>query len=167
MDYDRFSPGHAPEAGFLTVLEEVPGLIHFEDMTAQLIVSGILVLDILDYMLRSLLFVHSYLKYSNTCMTNIFVHLRLSCQNDSYWASYNNPFFADIAELSGNSARCRAAPLTACHDTDPRARIFQQRQGRVAGLRDFQALMSYNDFRNDPLSLNDSCNVCTVFWNRS
>jgi hypothetical protein len=100
-------------------------------------------------------------------MTNIFVHPRLPCQNDSYWASYNNPFFADIAELSGNSARCRAAPLTACHDTDPRARIFQQRQGRVAGLRDFQALMSYNDFRNDPLSLNDSCNVCTVFWNRS
>ena len=66
MDYDRFSPGHAPEVGFLTVLEEVPGLIHFEDMTAQLIVSGILVLDILDYMLRSLLFMHSYLKYSNT-----------------------------------------------------------------------------------------------------
>eukprot|EP01036_Dinobryon_divergens_P034039 gene34039-43981_t len=116
VDYDRFTPGRAPETGFLTVLEEVPGLIHYEDMTAQL-------------------------------------------NNDSYWASYNNPYFANIAELSGNSARCNAAPLTACHDTDPRAKIFQQQQGRVAGLRDFQALMSYNDFRNDPLSLNDSCNA--------
>mmetsp|Transcript_4556 Transcript_4556/g.6234 ORF Transcript_4556/g.6234 Transcript_4556/m.6234 type:complete len:596 (+) Transcript_4556:792-2579(+) len=116
LDFDRFSPGRVPEDGFLTVLEEIPGLIHYEDMTAHLI-------------------------------------------EQEYWASYNNPFFDDISEASGNAALCRAQPLTACHDSDPRAAIFRQRQSSVSGLAGLQALLTYNDFHHDPLSLNDSCNA--------
>ena len=40
LNYDRFSQGQVPEEGFLTVLEEIPGLIHYEDMTSHLIVRS-------------------------------------------------------------------------------------------------------------------------------
>lgn len=39
MDLAKFSPGKDPQEGFLTVLEEVPGYIHSEDLTQRLIVS--------------------------------------------------------------------------------------------------------------------------------
>lgn len=38
LDFRKFTTGSNPNAGFLTVLEEVPGYIHFEDMTEHLIV---------------------------------------------------------------------------------------------------------------------------------
>jgi len=37
VDMNRFSPGVAPSAGLLTILEEVPGMIHAEDMTPHLV----------------------------------------------------------------------------------------------------------------------------------
>ena len=36
MDLAKFYPGHGPAVGFLTVLEEIPGYIHFEDKTRHL-----------------------------------------------------------------------------------------------------------------------------------
>jgi hypothetical protein len=41
MDWKRFSPGHNPSPGFLTILEEVPGYIHYEDKTDHLIVCAV------------------------------------------------------------------------------------------------------------------------------
>jgi hypothetical protein len=35
----RFEAFQAPRAGFLTVLEELPGLVHHEDVTNTLVVS--------------------------------------------------------------------------------------------------------------------------------
>lgn len=40
MDLQHFQPGEAPSAGFLTVFEEVPGLVHYEDQTQRLISQG-------------------------------------------------------------------------------------------------------------------------------
>lgn len=37
LDFHKFIPGNDPTSGFLTVLEEVPGFIHFEDMTSHLV----------------------------------------------------------------------------------------------------------------------------------
>jgi hypothetical protein len=37
--YCRFEAFQAPRAGFLTVLEELPGLVHHEDVTNTLVVS--------------------------------------------------------------------------------------------------------------------------------
>ena len=75
-----------------------------------------------------------------------------------YWASYNNPYFDDIAELSGNAALCRQ-DKSSCHLTDPRALIFREQQGAARDIAGVQRLMGYNQFRSDPLSLNNSCNV--------
>jgi len=36
IDLSKFSPGQPARAGLLTILEEIPGLIHFEDMTSHL-----------------------------------------------------------------------------------------------------------------------------------
>jgi len=40
LDLKLFTPGTAPSAGFFTVLEEVPGLVHIEDQTAALVADG-------------------------------------------------------------------------------------------------------------------------------
>lgn len=39
LDFKKFVNGSDPASGFLTVLEEVPGYIHFEDVTETLVVS--------------------------------------------------------------------------------------------------------------------------------
>ncbi|RYY88285.1 hypothetical protein EON63_02715 [archaeon] len=38
LDLKKFTPGSLPQANFLTVLEEVPGFIHAQDMTEKLLV---------------------------------------------------------------------------------------------------------------------------------
>lgn len=40
LDLKLFTPGSDPQPGFLTVLEEVPGLVHTEDQTAHLVGEG-------------------------------------------------------------------------------------------------------------------------------
>lgn len=37
LDLAKFSPGMPPRAGLLHILEELPGLIHYEDMTEILV----------------------------------------------------------------------------------------------------------------------------------
>jgi hypothetical protein len=67
--------------------EEIPGLVHYEDATAELVRAG-------------------------------------------YWASYNEPYFHDIALTSGSVAECRRDP-NSCYLTDPRSLIFKDRQSTV------------------------------------
>lgn len=81
-------------------------------------------------------------------------HMRIM----DYWASYNNPYFDDIAVMSGNAHLCALDP-SACHLSDPRAKIFRAQQGAITSLAGLQALMDYNKFQTDPLSMNNSCNV--------
>jgi hypothetical protein len=52
LDLNKFTPNKLPQRGFLTVLEEVPGHVHWEDMS--------------DFLGRN-----------------------------TYWPSYNNPYFKD------------------------------------------------------------------------
>eukprot|EP01035_Chromulina_nebulosa_P018640 gene18640-24381_t len=40
IDFDKFTSGNYPSQGFLTVLEEVPGYIHYEDLTHHLNSEG-------------------------------------------------------------------------------------------------------------------------------
>lgn len=77
-----------------------------------------------------------------------------------YWGSYNNPYFDDISELSGNKDICEKNVNT-CYETDPRALLFQKHQGGVVDVLDMQRILGLNEFSSDPIALNDSCNVRT------
>lgn len=83
-------------------------------------------------------------------------------QTHGYWASYNNAFFEEIRDLSGVSALC-SVDTGFCYEDDPRAKIFKERQGLVEDIPSLQALIEYNRFQTDPLSLNQSCNVRIIF----
>ena len=78
--------------------------------------------------------------------------------SNGYWASYNNPYFDSIQELSGNAEYCKLND-NYCHEGDPRAKIFKERQSSVTDMKSLQLLMGYNRWQIDPLSLNDSCNA--------
>jgi hypothetical protein len=115
LDSTRFSPSTDTaearfDAGLLTILEEIPGIIHFEDMTAKF-------------------------------------------TNDFYWASFNQPYFKDIYEISGSKDLCMETEEEKSNSskhgwrgkvecsrnfnylTDPRGRIFSQRQSNVKDLQ--------------------------------
>lgn len=77
-----------------------------------------------------------------------------------YWGSYNNPYFDDISELSGNKDICEKNVNT-CYETDPRALLFQKHQGGVVDVLDMQRILGLNEFSSDSIALNDSCNVRT------
>lgn len=115
LDMKKFNmnDNKPPEAGFLTVLEEMPGILHWEDMTSNLI-------------------------------------------NDGHWASFNNPYFADIAQVSGQDALC-LKDINQCYASDPRKLIFEREEGKVKDLKSFQGVMAFNDFQHDSLSQNNSC----------
>ena len=115
LNLNKFTQYKSPQRGFLTVLEEVPGRIHWDDMS--------------DFLGRN-----------------------------NYWASYNNPYFKDIQLLSGYSSAC-ALSEEWCYDTAPRAKIFRDRQSLIQDEIGAQEILGYNDFQNDPLSENDSCNA--------
>lgn len=115
LDLNKFSAGQKPQAGFLTVLEEMPGYIHWEDMT--------------DYITKS-----------------------------SYWPSYNNPYFQDIADISGQTDLCASDDMF-CYDTDPRGQIFAAHQANIQTAEDFEKMLGYNHYETDPISQNNSCHA--------
>jgi hypothetical protein len=115
LDMSKFSMKDTkpPQPGFLTVLEEMPGLIHWEDMTQKLI-------------------------------------------EDGHWASFNNPYFADIAKISGQDDLC-LKDINQCYASDPRKLIFAREEETVTDLESFQEVIAFNKFQHDPLSQNNSC----------
>jgi len=113
IDLNKFVPEHVPCAGFFTVLEEMPGRVHWEDMTNHLV-------------------------------------------KKSYWASYNNPYFNDIRDMTGQTSLCIKNSLE-CYLTDPRGLIFHKLQKDVQTVADLQVVMQYNHWQTDALSMNDSC----------
>lgn len=40
LDFNRFLPGEEPTTGFFHVLEEIPGLVHYDDLTSELVVES-------------------------------------------------------------------------------------------------------------------------------
>jgi hypothetical protein len=113
IDFNKFKKGVEPQDGLFTVLEEMPGKIHWEDMTQHLI-------------------------------------------EKSYWASYNNPYFKDIRDMTGQTALCIKNSFE-CYQTDPRGQIFHKLQANVQNIADFRVVMQYNHWQTDELSMKDSC----------
>jgi len=78
--------------------------------------------------------------------------------DNTYWPSYNNPFYSDIFEASGYAKVCEFDE-TSCHDTAPRAKIFREYHSQIVDVQGGMWMLAYNGFQNDTASLNDSCNA--------
>lgn len=78
-------------------------------------------------------------------------------QEQSYWPSYNSPYFPDIFNASGVPELVAKYGDWFTYDKTPRALIFKRDHSNVKDLDTLMKLMRYNDYKNDPLS---ACN-CT------
>ena len=75
-----------------------------------------------------------------------------------YFPSFNVPFFPLIYNLSGYPAiRSLVGEQVPGFDYQdaPRGQIFRRDAGKVENLTQFQSIMRYNDFHNDPISAGD------------
>lgn len=78
-------------------------------------------------------------------------------RKQSYWPSYNVPFYPNIFNLSGAPAMVKQYGDWFTYDKTPRALIFKRDHTSVKNIRTMIKLMRYNDFKHDPLA---HCN-CT------
>ncbi|XP_076033678.1 phospholipase B domain containing lamina ancestor [Oratosquilla oratoria] len=78
-------------------------------------------------------------------------------RKQTYWPSYNVPFYENIFNLSGSPAMVEKYGNWFSYDKTPRALIFLRDHVKVKSIPSMIKLMRYNDYQNDPLSL---CN-CT------
>lgn len=77
-------------------------------------------------------------------------------KSKTYWASYNSPYFPEIAIQSMNRLKCEVNNEY-CHQSNSRANIFRTEQEKVESIEDLQRLIQLNDFMDNPYSMNDSC----------
>ncbi|XP_074643309.1 putative phospholipase B-like 2 [Tubulanus polymorphus] len=73
-------------------------------------------------------------------------------KQQTYWASYNIPYFTDIFKESGYPRMAWKYGEWFTHEGSPRAKIFKRDHVKVTDLTSMTTLMRYNDFKNDPLS---------------
>ncbi|KAF2069526.1 hypothetical protein CYY_009151 [Polysphondylium violaceum] len=76
----------------------------------------------------------------------------------SHFPSYNIPFFENIYNLSGyNTFKYPKGSQVEflSYQAAPRAEIFRRDASKIATIQDFQNLLRYNDWQNDPLSHNN------------
>jgi len=76
---------------------------------------------------------------------------------DGYWASYNVPFYPFIWEISGYGIEYEKYGNAYSHDDCARGKIFRRDQNKVNDTESMKKMMRYNDFQNDPFSLQDAC----------
>ncbi|XP_062613550.1 citron Rho-interacting kinase-like, partial [Saccostrea cucullata] len=75
----------------------------------------------------------------------------------SYWPSYNIPYFPSIFNMSGGNELVKKYGEWFSYNGSPRAKIFKRDNSKVTDLKSMISLMRYNDYTHDPLS---RCN-CT------
>jgi hypothetical protein len=73
----------------------------------------------------------------------------------SYWPSYNIPFYQQVYNVSGYPAAFAKYGNDYSYSQCPRALIFARNQSAVYSFQDMQALMRYNQWKTDPLSNQD------------
>ncbi|XP_021942311.1 putative phospholipase B-like 2 isoform X2 [Zootermopsis nevadensis] len=78
-------------------------------------------------------------------------------RQQSYWPSYNTPYFPDIYSMSGQGELAAKYGDWFTYDRTPRALMFRRDHVKVNDTSSMIALMRYNDYLHDPLS---RCN-CT------
>jgi hypothetical protein len=76
-----------------------------------------------------------------------------------YWGSYNIPYFKNIYDVSGYPAQEAKYGDSFSYQRCPRAQIFRRNHSAVTSFEDVQAIMRYNQWKSDPLSLGDPGNA--------
>uniref|UniRef100_A0A8D0H935 Phospholipase B-like n=1 Tax=Sphenodon punctatus TaxID=8508 RepID=A0A8D0H935_SPHPU len=76
---------------------------------------------------------------------------------ESYWASYNIPYFQNIFNASGSLELVKKYGDWFTYDKSPRAQIFRRNQTLVRNMDTMIRLMRYNNFLKDPLSHCQGC----------
>ncbi len=126
LDYNKFSAGSKPKAGFFTMIEQVPGKIHQEDMTETLLNRG-----------------------DKKCPdTNGDSEMLRKCkEKHMYWPSINRPYFKDIRDAAGYPLDAASTPQNEffSFEDNPRGRLLQRDQKFVGSVDDMMVLMQYND----------------------
>ena len=79
-------------------------------------------------------------------------------RSESFWPSYNTPYFPSIFNLSGAPAMVEKYGDWFSYDKTPRALIFGRDHSKVTDLDSMIRLMRYNDYQRDPLSTCQLCN---------
>lgn len=77
----------------------------------------------------------------------------------SYWASYNIPYFRSIYYSAGFESMKQQYGNGYSYNQCPRANIFRRDHSNVINLESMQTIMTYNQYQTDPLSLGDPCNA--------
>jgi len=72
-------------------------------------------------------------------------------QRDSYWASYNRPYFEEVVEAS-MFRRLSESEEMLSYRRSPRGLMFQRDHAGVRELADVQRLMQKNEWQTDPLA---------------
>lgn len=81
-------------------------------------------------------------------------------REQTYFPSYNSPFFDFIFNVSGGPDNVKKFGDWFSYDKTPRALIFRRDHKKVVDLDSMVKLMRYNDYRHDPLS---ACNCTPPF----
>ena len=68
-------------------------------------------------------------------------------QKQTYWASYNSPYFKEVFDRSGLPAMVAKFGDWFSYDKTPRALIFKRDQGKVKDLKGMIRIMRYNNFK--------------------
>eukprot|EP00944_MAST-04C_sp_MAST-4C-sp1_P010669 g10669.t1 len=130
LDYKKFRAGEQPQDGFFTMIEQVPGKVHKEDMTKTLLNRG-----------------------DKKCLDNGDTELLKKCKSKHmYWPSINRPYWKDIRDAAGYPLDAASTPQNEffSFEDNPRGRILQRDQKFVGSVEDMMALMQYND-PSDPM----------------
>ena len=80
--------------------------------------------------------------------------------HDGYWASYNQPYFPIIDDISGNKRQRAERGDFFSHNKNPRAQLFRRDYALATNVTTALRLMRHNNFTEDPLS---SCNCSTGY----
>jgi hypothetical protein len=75
-----------------------------------------------------------------------------------YWPSFNIPYFPYIYNISGFALAAAEYGDWYSYDANPRAEIFRRDQASISNITGMQRMMQYNNWENDPFSLQDPCN---------
>ncbi len=72
-------------------------------------------------------------------------------QNQTYWPSYNVPYFPQIFADGGFKSQAEEHGPWFSYDKTARANIFRRDHHKVTDVKSMIKLMRYNDFQHDPL----------------